>query len=547
MNKPKATKGRGAPDFVRHSCEKLRKMLRDAQFLKAKDFLQEILQKLPVAESAADECVLEELYLRSMAAEVFDYWGMFREAAKVIEGPASWCKVYLEDLRINSPGQLTDQQRKLLKQQVWIQLHAGMTEYRKGQLDKAMELFELSEYISNAYLVSSADEACGTRARILYSVALIYRERSDFEAARTAFNESVEHAYRSLEKRDDGYLSKLTYISIAKSLGLGLGFIHSAAGRPDLAFPLLLSAKTILLSLGEDLISAYIDLIYANTVRGKSGDSANAVTDVIACLSTCYRTFQKEHHDLYVARAAYSLGSAYAQRARLDEKIPLSESGRSDLDSARKCADDIRRYSKVSGDTRFGLYAELLQSRIYRKRDELEKAVSSADRIIRIANKTEALFVEALIAKGEALARKGDLEGAIVAFELALRNGKNPRLRASSVLHLARLYSCTGRTAQAMKAMNEFDELKPSVTHVQTKILEAEARAAMKQSTEDLLLNISDKELDPKQVDVRVKAFKVAWAKKHSANDSEAAKKLGISRQTFYNWLSEGADFLHTS
>ena len=522
---------------------KLRGFLITASFKEAREFINDkearrfiTDHRRPGAQSESAPEFLDGLKLRSMAAEVLDYWGDFAGAWEVLEPVARDCETAIEKVsREGRTTQRTDQERKVLRQKVWVLLHAGMAEYRKGHLDPAMRLFGLCEAIAERHLVTSDDQAWGTRARVTYSLGLVHRERSDFDEACREFYRSVEYAYRSLETQDP--TSKITYLAIAKSLALGLAFIHSQRGRPDLAFPLLLAAKTILQPMGEEVISAYVDLIYANTQRSRS-DAETVTEDVIARLHRCYETFKKVHHRLYAARAAYSLGSAYAQRARPDEDLPLSERGKQDLDKAWLLKDDI--HLQAEEDKRFGLYEHLLASRIHRRRGELEPAIDRAGTVINSANKQEPVRLDALLARGEALARKGEHAGAARDFAEAEKTAvKNERLRAISLLQLTILQCRLGNDGEAARAMADFEKLKPAVTHNQVKVLEPRARAALTRSRGDLVLRMDDDTLDAGKAQKEVQKFLISWARTRTDKESEAARRLKISRQTLYNWLQK--------
>jgi tetratricopeptide (TPR) repeat protein len=523
--------------MVRQNSEKLRKLLLAAQFDNALALVKTLdPDVLPCNQSELEpDEFLAALQLRSMAAEVLDYWGDFKRAEDFIAAPASLAKPLLARLRTEKPHQINDGERRLLRQHVWVLLHAGMVKYRNGDLDKASELFNICDHVCEDYVVGPVDRAWGTRARIQYSIALIYRERSDFESARIGFTRSVENAYRSLEKQPQE-LSKLTYVAIAKNLGLGLAYIHSAVGRPDLAFPLLLSAKSILQPLGEKLISASVDMIYANVLRGIPDDSQGTMDDIIGRLQRCYEIFKNSGHKLYQARATYYLGVAYLQRARSDDAAALTDAAAKDLQRAQIFSDELYQYSEQSEDRRSGLYLLVLKSRIQRKSGLLQEAEKSAGDVIGEVDKSDGIYVDALVARGEARTRRGEFKRALEDFEESLKTTKNPRIAALCLLHVSSLYARLGNDIVATQRMHEFEQVKASVTNVQIKLLEEQARAAIEANSRDLILRMTDTGLSKGKVTNRVRRFLAEWARKNSSNDQEAAQQLGISRQTLHKW-----------
>ncbi len=524
--------------MVTQQSHELRNLLLTAQFDNALALVKMLdPDVLPYSQSDLEpEKFLAAIQLRSMAAEVLDYWGDFKRAEDFIAGPASDSRPILTRMiQEKKLHQESDWERKLLRQRIWVLLHAGMVKYRRGDFSKALELFNLCNHVCGEYMVGSSDRAWGTRARIQYCIALIHRERSDFELARAYFTRSVENAYRSLEKQQNEQ-SRLTYVAIAKNLGLGLAYIHSAVGRPDLAFPLLLSAKSILQPLGEKLVSASVDLIYANVLRGISGDSQEAMDDIIERLQHCHQTFVQYRHKLYQARAAYYLGVTHLQRARPDDTVPLTKVGEEDLENAQKYLEDLRHYSEESEDRRLGLYLFVLQSRIQRKKDLFDRADKSATFVIEEADSSDGIYVDALVARAEARIRLGNIKQALDDFEHSLKITKNPRIAALCLLHASSLYSRMGHDIEAARKISEFEQLKSSVTNVQIKHLEQQARSAIAANSRDLVLRMTDTGLSARKVEKRVRRFLAEWARKNSPNDQEAAQLLGITRQTLHNW-----------
>jgi tetratricopeptide (TPR) repeat protein len=540
MKSAKKTSTAGMMTIQKQS-EHLRHLLVNAKFEDALDFIRgNSLLKMKAAESEKAPDFLEGLRLRSMMAEILDYWGDYSYAEEVLDPVAGQCERVVEKLRDEEKAtQRTDHEREVLRQRIWILLHTGMAHYRRGDMGKAMMLFELCDVVAESHLLTSSNQSWGTRARIKYGVALILRERTEYSKAIEIFNKSVELAYRSLETQPLKRPSAITQLAIAKSLGLGLAFIHSRMGRPDLAFPLLLAANTILQAMGEKIISVYIELIYANTLRAIGGNTEEVMHDVIERLSRCHQQFKGKGHILYAARAAYSLGLAYVHRSRLDEARPLSEQGKEDLAAAEHLKEDIRRHYEASKDERYKLYELLLASRIYRKSDQLDLAVARATSVIKSAG-NDSVKQDALMARGEALDRQGENANAIGDFqEVVKMSDNNPRLRATALLHLVILYARMSQDMEALKCMSEFEKLKCSVTHVHLKSLERQARAAMQLRSGDLVLKMEDDSLNAEKAEERTRKFLLAWAGKRTSKDTEAAKLLDISRQTYYNWLSK--------
>jgi hypothetical protein len=519
----------------------LRLRLLGAHFTEALEFVRPIPPILPKStETLSLDDTLALLKLRAMCAEVLDYWGLFSEAAEVVGPSTAACKRILVGLLSQEkPPSVGDEERQLLRQRIWVLLHAGMVEYRQGAFDKALELFTICDRVAREHLATRADQAWGTRARAQYSIGLVFRERLDFDRALEHFTFSIENAWNSI-KRPAGIqpceLSKLTYVAIAKNLGLGLAFIHAYTGRPDLALPLLLAAKSILQPLNEELISAYVDLIYANVLRGTRGNSREVMEEVLQILQGCYKYFKDRQHFLYQARAGYYLALTYLQRARPDESVFLSDAGEQDLRLAEEYTKDLTIQSEKSGDMRFGQYQFVLMSRIQRKRDLLPQAIEKADWALQLAAPTGGVHADALLARAEARARLGNLRGAAEDFEAVLKDSSNPRTRAYCLLQLSRVQSRGGNQGASAGFMSEFERIKPQVTHVQIEALEIQTRAELANAGKDLVIRYAEKDLTASKVERLKRKFLIDWARSKSTSDKEASKLLGVSRQTFYNW-----------
>ena len=528
------------PNQRREPSDKLQVLLFAAQFVEARDYVLSILDselKQPIDFVKAEE-TFRSLRLRCMMAEILDYWGQYKLARRVIKTVSAQCEAAVEVME-DGAGELprTDAERKLIRQQVWVLLHAGMTDYRRGTLGHAAYLFAAAERVCLKHVVTSVDPAWGTRARIYYCLALIDRERLEYGPALARFTTSVNCGYNSLQAHP-GELSKFSYITIAKSLALGLAFVHNAMGRPDLAYPLLVAAKTMLQPISEKLLSCYVDLLYANVLRGMEGARGGAaLDDVIIRLQQCYASFRELRHVPYQARAAYHLAIAHLQRARPDETVPLSRLSETDVEMADAYAEELRRFAFESRDVRAEMRRQVLKSRIARKRDHVQDAEEAATKAIQAGLAIQEPITDALIARGKARARMGKFEEAVQDFEQGLK-GDNPRTRAVCLLYLCQLYCGAQRYSEASRYFAEFERMKSEVTNLQVITVERTARAALQRSDRDLVLRIADAGLTAKSVDARVRRFLANWARARVQTDSEAARLLEVSRQTFYNWLA---------
>ena len=199
----------------------------------------------------------------------------------------------------------------------------------------------------------------------------------------------------------------------------------------------LLSAKNLLARFDEKRISTYVDLIYFDARRCAYGADGLVVDESIEGLKRCRKTFVDLDHQLYRARADYSLALAFSQRARLDETIPLTLRGEEDLKQAEYYAKELGDYGRTNMDCRAELYASLCRSRIERKRNNFTEAVRVATEAIEAGTMHPHLRVGALIARAEAEIGQEKADAAVTDFlDARDRCGSNLRSRAICLLRV---------------------------------------------------------------------------------------------------------------
>jgi tetratricopeptide (TPR) repeat protein len=518
------------------------KTLRDHLFLADFEQAWKDVENLPVDEipdgsSMNDPNIINALRLRSMAAEVCDYFGRYSKARDFVARTGELCET---GLRALPPGRVGERLEPRVLQQIWVVLQAGLCEYRANKFDSAFAMFDLC----NLAIGRLEQPRWGTRARIQYSLGLVHRERYQLHDAIHCFVESTELAYKSFVRNTEvargAEISKMNQIAIARSIGMGLASIYNTLGRHDLAVPLLMAAKAMLPTKPmEKLISTHIDMIEATLVRAEAR-SAEANEEVLKRLLDCHATFRD--HPFYRARAAYCLAGEYIQRARPNPAKPLSAKDEDYLRSARDLLKDLD--FQRTGNFRFPYQALLLQSHIERKRGNYVGAEERASEALREVSSTRlpGLFLDLCIARG--LARLGlrNTKRAVEDFTEGLKVAEKSLNRRMEALFLLWLCQCHTRMKGDLEAayfFNRYEEVE-KFTEVKTadvRQLAEETRAVYKR-TPDLVLTLKDN-FDPTEVEKRFRRFLIDWARSRSKNDVQAAKRLKISRQTLYNWLQD--------
>lgn len=525
--------------------EGLRSELLDTHFERAQEQNNHIDWQ-EVIRIAKEQSVPEALAAISMSADLLDYFGQFAAAKGRLNPVAAEAERRLRSLVEQRKGRpRSNDDRKVLKCWVWILIQQAMVSYREIQFDRALRLLRICEdAILGAIRAIPGYPCSGTLARINYSIGLVYRERFDFASAKKEFLKSIEFSWKSVREKSDKIPGKpfqqprWTDLAIAKSLALGLGFVYHSEGQPDLALPVLLSAKNLLARLEENLISTYVDLIYFDARRSAYGEDQAIVDESITGLERCYALFLDFGHDLYRARAVYSLALAFSQRARPDETKPLATSGEHDLKRAEKYADELMKYGVESSDPRAEAYSMLCRSRIERKRNHFLEAQSLATDTMRVVGDAHAhVYVSALIARAEAFLRLDKTNDALSDFhEAAERAMGNLRARAICLLRMAEIHAKKHNSRLASRCFEEWKQISPQISNAYLRRLECAAQTAIEAISSDFIVRVTDDHLDPEDLERRLHGFLARWAAPRSKSDQQAAALLGISRQTLVNW-----------
>jgi hypothetical protein len=519
------------------------------------------------------------LYLRSIAAEIADYFGHYERAREFIEvaGKESLkhLRTIFEEASLGTNWSQVEIDRDLVLQQIWCVLQFGLCEYRAGNYDEASGMFQLCERIASSGLLG---ERMGTRARSLYSLGLVYREQYDLREAIRCFKESAELAYKSFRPKtgsdrekiaenahksfrpkassDREASSQLARIAIARSTGMGLASVLRIQGRPDQAIPLLLTAKAMLPP-NEKLISTHLDLVWASlppwhyarssgNEPGRANSAHDSAATQVKAIEACYEVFKDAGHRLYETRAAYYLVSwmiRAADEAYFKTRNELAYGA--DLDAAEKQLSDSNLLN--SGDERFDLLGLALASGIARRRRDYERSENLASYGFHRTSPGHfpAVHIELLMARGMARIDRKKYAAAIEDFNSGLNlatHARNDWYRALFLLRLTAAYAQQSFYREATQRFTEYEMLKrdAEVEWTDVSACEDEARQLLQLGEANDYYRIL--RLQPEvQPDNEVRKLRQAMArlaKDRHKTDAEAAESLGISRQTLYNWES---------
>ena len=527
----------------RSTAERIRDRLEQAVFTADFETAAQFAAKVLIQETSdtADAPErFESLRLRALAAEVFDFMGRYRDARTVIRSVGESCQRTLELLHETpSRGPGNDEERRLLKQRIWVVLHWGTTFYRRGQLIEARQRFRLCQAIAERHLVDTAE---GTMAWIHYLIGLVDRESYDYRGAKHNFTESMQYAWRSHSQgnlrtaQEPRSPRPLRLVNLARCLGLGLAWIHYTEGSVELATPLLLAAKSLLRSTEEPLIGAYIDVVWGCVLRSRYGDDARLL-EAHSLLRRSYARFRRRNHLYYMVRAQHQLAPAHLQRALNERSGPR---WRRALNCAEAYGKKMRVTATELGDFRFRSIAKVILSLV---RLRLGQPIEAEHLAMEALEEGGAEYIQcridALLAKGEARMHRGLYPQACSDFEAALEAGKkNPKISAMCYLYLTQAYAKDNDIRKATENHSRWLKLTGKIETATVRRLAFEADKALRSESEDFTLRLSATEMNPKEAEAALRAFMVKWAQKNSKTDAEAQSLLRISKQTYYNWKS---------
>jgi tetratricopeptide (TPR) repeat protein len=471
---------------------------------------------------------IDRLRSKGVTLEIFDHLGRYDKVREVLGEDGERCKEQIS-LLVHRPHPMLGSDVTLLKQRVWMVIHFGLAQYRRAAYREALQTFQLCQRVCEQFGAPGRKaQFSAAVCRVQYCMGLVHRELFEYSKAKHHFTRSMSFAWRA-PKGAGGAIAAFGH---AKTLGLGLAWVHYIQGELELATPLLLAAKDLLSQYKEPLIHSYVDVIYASVERSANGSDPVKLNDAIRILERSHKVFERYGHEYYLVRAAHQLALAYIQKARNH----VAQGQNSDaFECAKRFLDEMRERSH--GSKRFECLALILESRIQRYQGKATEAASLAERALGLSELTFTT-VEALVAHGEALFELGRLEQATARFEAALRQGEdNPKIRAVCHLRLACTLARQGDTRRASKHFQRWRKsLRPKVSGAFLMELEQEAQRILSETKGDFIVAWNTANHDPEALERELHTFLVNWAQTKSENDAEAAALLHISKQTLYNW-----------
>ena len=568
----------GVPDDPQHKMlSTVLSLIRRGDYSHAKDQPATRQLEATLHTRGPSECINDwySLTARSMIAEVYDQCGEYSKGAALVAEHGERVRdslrrqALLGALSTLSGHDAKLKFRKLVRARVFMCVQYAVSLYRKDQYAKSKAILEeLSDLLEGreAGVMPDWFPWHGPLAVVCYWAGHVCRQQHEFEEARVMFQRAMECFYLSLDRHWKKHAERtdccprntcelcrdratFANYSVASCMGFGLGWICFGSGELEQATGLLLAARTILRSCGDDIIRVgYANLLLGAVQSAKAGGNGDTVVDcqrAIGLLQDALDRFQKQRHQLYIGRTRHELSLVFIL---MSQASPGSKEGH--LQNAERHNLAALKSAESHSDSEYWCLALLAQSTIQLERGAYEGAVESA---IEAEHKSKEASlahcrVEALISRAEAYSAMtsvprsdGDRRSSTVKAEhdlqAALRlGGSNPRILALCNLLLARLHARNGDLAASRTCFQQWLRLQKDVQNGRVRLL-AKLVAAELYPDDALILHV-DKYGDKNVYGLMEEDLRAFLIKRtHEIRPAEtAAKLLGISRQAYFNW-----------
>jgi hypothetical protein len=533
----------------------------------------EILAALQDARySPVNDAVLLEM--RAISSATFDAIGKFDEARSFVSRWASEIHfLVIEVLGRPEPERKTtlSKDRELWSRRSWFLQRCGVAEYRASHYDTAHgylspalllseKMLELTEFSPAPLLEAAALE--GTN---FYWLGCIELYANKFSTAEKHFVDGLEVLTKTLDglilpldddlpnhkvaddvERKQRLALKLAMYVIARLL-LGLGLLNFHRGRLTDAKCNLLASSAVLRRDSSDKrrkLRAQLLLLSVERINAGTVEELEHIAVKVEALAV---KFEDIKHFRYFSRTQLTLSLIKCDLAKAYEREGKKEDRDRSLNEALSI---VEKYGRVAADSLVDeLQMDVLKIRILRKMDRTADAITWGTIVVDRTKQLDQGFLhaESLLALAhvyyrefEKTADKNYLEQArdrVTEAQATAVNEGNYRTMALCTLHLARIASKSGDFLRAVRLIGQWKYLEELVEHdwikefgekVQNEIETGDCAILPVDSTEKVYIS-----MNRKLREYLLKDFA------RGENDTDAAEKIGISRQTLHAWKKE--------
>jgi tetratricopeptide (TPR) repeat protein len=515
------------------------------------------------------------LSLHCLAAAALDQVGKYDEARFFLDRWASAVQSevasWLRKNRLATPA--PDAFPAQAGEKAWLLQEAGIAEYRVSRFETAETYLQdaaaLYSKLMDAGIVAPGEATSPARMLSLcrYWLGCVNTYASRFPDAEGHFLEGLRlEAGASTGQlkhgRADAKGSRFGKYTTGRLL-MGLGLLRFHMGALDQAESNLLAAKVLLNSDSRDRARQLrVELLLLSVKRtqlmgSKEKDKKKDFEDIIEALSRLAK--ELEHtHDRYFWRTQWTIGLAQVDladyyRATSDPVgTPGEEEARTRaLQAALEIANAQR--ARAHGSLSDQLQLDILKMRDLRRLGDFEGAIDVGRNIIHRPEHLGhvLLHTETLFALGHAYYDRGkaneSVEDLSEAKNFIIQAGdvgrENPRAQAVCSLHLARIAHKLGLRSEAEEQFNRWEGWSKIV---KLEWIERFARKVKAEISSHEMLVFSPSKLPDAGVydslELQLRQFLLDQVVDKASSIEAAANRLGVSRQTIYNWRKPAAD-----
>lgn len=515
-----------------------------------------------------DEVLLE---LHSIASATLDNLGRYEEARKFVSRWASdteWeVSSFLRSPNRESGDDIPVEQRALLSAQSLLLQRCGVAEYRACRYDHARgylkSALELSEWLISRMPKDSAPNLllppAGLVATNAYWLGCVELYQNRFFKAEEKFVMGLSVLTKAVQSRESASSQRITEEEAANRLAskqlavyvtarllLGLGLLNFHRGRLTDAKSNLLTANMLLYRDSSDqlrLLRSRLLLLSVDRINARDEATLKEIEKSVQELAN---EFQRLGHLRYFCRAQWTLGLVLVDLANLCVQPEQAAERAGYLSDALQIAERDRLASDSVTDQ---LQMDILKLRILRKLDQTTEAIKWGEFVIdrRTTKDQVFLHVESLMALAHVYYRNyelyADLNSLTSARSLVLKAQEeatvegNYRAQALCTLHLARIADKMGDHLQALHLFGEWRHIEQLVEHDWIKYFAFKVKSEIESSNSVTFTIESESDLY-KQLNRKLRQFLINNFA-NEKNDSAAATKIGVSRQTLAEWRKD--------
>ena len=437
---------------------------------------------------------------------------------------------------------------------------------RNNEQTQALSHFKWLFDFTHKYLSTTTTPCRGTLAYLLYNISVVLRDQERLDEAEQTFLQTLVMYYeRAITRRVNKNLDDAVFTDrrVSMCIGLGFGWINLTRGQLRRAENAITTALPLLAVNDDRLISAYLTLLLGNIKRCRAGTQREQLLEAIAFIQKAEKSFAALKQNRYQVRAKWELSIAYT----LLREFKVAAELLANVEKVAKQYTDYKWLANVAVQRSRILCGEgyhLLEAdptnNLKQALDKFQHAVDTAEAAIDVAKRGGQILpgIDALMAHGQALFAladaTGQAEGAYLVvrqdFQEALKmlantmpitklaNSPNPKIAAVCYLYIARCFVRERNQSQAADHYKQWRGLEAYVEHEWVRELASKAKEEIEQIYKDLVLKAGDPQYlnyDEQLKKLRAWIFEQA-IRQTEGNMVEAAKRIGVSRATLYQW-----------